>query len=55
MPNMADRISTVKMAIPRTSIRRDTRSELAGMNLITNPTSTMPIGTLTRKMPRQVQ
>ena len=55
MPNIPVTIIAASRPIPARSMREDGRSADAGMNLEVSRISTIPIGTLTRKMPRQVQ
>ena len=55
MPNIEVVISTASSAIPRMSMRLRARPDEDGMNLTVSAMSRMPIGTLTRKMPRHDQ
>src|SRR5882757_8671283 len=56
MPSMLARIATPSVTMPVTSsLARADEVSLWGMYLIAKPTSTIPIGTLTRKIPRHDQ
>src|SRR3981189_2324319 len=55
MPNMVARMNRPSSETPRTSIRPVALAALVGMNFAASTISTIPIGTFTRKIPRQDQ
>ena len=55
MPSMADSSVVPSSATPRMSRCRSGRRGMTGMNTLPRISSTIPMGTLTRKIPRQDQ